>query len=88
MDYTILVKEVVNNLGGKENITKAFHCISRLRFECKDRDKVNLKAIETIKGVMGVNVTEDQIQVIIGSDVNKCYQALLKAYPSHRLSES
>ena len=82
MDYTILVKEVVNNLGGKENITKAFHCISRLRFECKDRDKVNLKAIETIKGVMGVNVTEDQIQVIIGSDVNKCYQALLKAYPS------
>lgn len=52
-DYKKLAAEVIENLGGKENISYLSHCITRLRFIVKDASKINVKAIENIDGVMG-----------------------------------
>ena len=81
MNYSGIVKDIVSKLGGEKNIVNAFHCMTRLRFVCIDHEKVDLKAIEAIDGVIGVNVSNDQIQIIIGNDVKKCYAELVKAYP-------
>ena len=63
-------------LGGKENITRLFHCMTRLRFYVKDRTKINEKEILKVSGISGVNWHEDQFQVIAGNEVNEMYKAL------------
>lgn len=40
-DYTKLVKEIIKNVGGKENINDCTHCVTRLRFYLKDESKAN-----------------------------------------------
>ena len=67
---------LIGALGGKENITRLFHCMTRLRFYVKDRTKINEKEILKVSGISGVNWHEDQFQVIAGNEVNEMYKAL------------
>ncbi len=69
MDYKKMAKEIYEAAGKEENISNVFNCATRLRLEIKDLNKVNLKAIEKVKGVAGTNVAGNQLQVIIGTDV-------------------
>lgn len=46
-DYRALAKEILANVGGKENVTNCFHCMTRLRFNLKDIDLVNIDAIKS-----------------------------------------
>ena len=39
MDYEGLAKEILTDVGGKENINTAWHCATRLRFKLKDEPK-------------------------------------------------
>lgn len=39
--YEQLAKDIVENVGGKENINTVFHCVTRLRFKLKDESKAN-----------------------------------------------
>lgn len=75
-DYKKLAAEVIENLGGKENISYLSHCITRLRFIVKDASKINVKAIENIDGVMGYATAGEQKQVIIGAGVNSAFHAV------------
>ena len=36
MDYHKLAKDIVDKVGGKENVTSVTHCMTRLRFVLKD----------------------------------------------------
>ena len=67
---------LIGALGGKENITRLFPCMTRLRFYVKDRTKINEKEILKVSGISGVNWHEDQFQVIAGNEVNEMYKAL------------
>ena len=44
--YENLAKEIVKNVGGKENVSSLTHCITRLRFKLKDESKANDDVIE------------------------------------------
>lgn len=66
MDNRKVAQQVIEHLGGKENITNALHCVTRLRFNVKEDAKVNGAAIEAIDGVMGMQIKNGQYQVIIG----------------------
>ena len=39
MDYKKTATEIVQNIGGKENISSLTHCITRVRFKLKDNSK-------------------------------------------------
>ena len=69
-----LAAKIVELLGGKENITFATHCITRLRFHLKDEGKVDKVALEQLDGVMGTTVQSGQFQVIIGPAVKEVYR--------------
>lgn len=71
MDYKNLAEEVVELLGGKENVSYFSNCTTRLRFNLIDSSiaKANKAKIEAIDGVIGV-VVNSQFQVIIGPAVN------------------
>ena len=75
-DSAEIADTLIAALGGKENITRLFHCMTRLRFYVKDRTKINEKEILKVSGISGVNWHEDQFQVIAGNEVNEMYKAL------------
>lgn len=77
MDFPAIAKQVVEKLGGKENITALAHCATRLRLVLKDDSKIDKEAIEDIDGVKGQFSVAGQYQIIFGSGtVNKVYAAM------------
>ena len=62
-------KDLLQAIGGKENVTAVTHCATRMRFVLGDEKKANVKAIEAIPAVKGTFTNAGQFQVIIGNDV-------------------
>ena len=62
-------KDLLDAIGGKENVTAVSHCATRMRFVLGDGKKANIKAIEAIPVVKGTFTNAGQFQVIIGNDV-------------------
>ncbi|HAU8265216.1 TPA: PTS transporter subunit EIIC [Kluyvera intermedia] len=81
MNYQDTARQIINMTGGKENVLSLFHCITRLRFLLKDNDKADRAALEALDGIMGVNISGDQFQLIIGNDVEPLCKALLAELP-------
>lgn len=73
----IFAEQVLEAVGGSANIVSVTHCMTRLRFVLKDQSVPNKKEVESIKGVMGVNVVGGQYQVIIGNSVGNVYKELV-----------
>ncbi|KAF9404377.1 hypothetical protein HW555_014365 [Spodoptera exigua] len=82
MNYQELAQNIIDNIGGQENIRELTHCATRLRFNLKDEAKAQTDALKNTVGVMGVVSKGGQYQVIIGSDVGSVYKEILKEVPS------
>ena len=54
MDYRNCAGEILDAIGGKENLASAAHCATRLRLVIADNDKVKKETLENIDGVKGV----------------------------------
>ena len=66
-----MAKEILDKVGGKDNLEKVIHCMTRVRMSIVDYTKVDIEGLKNIKGVMGV-VEDDMIQVVVGpGTVNK-----------------
>ena len=77
-DYGQLAAKIVELVGGKDNIAHAAHCLTRLRITPKDTSLVKLDEIKKL-GVIGAQAVGDQVQVIIGNDIDLVYDAFLNA---------
>ena len=71
--YSQEVKELLELIGGKENIAAVSHCITRMRFVLNDESKADVKKIEAMKVVKGSFTQAGQFQVIIGNTVADFY---------------
>ena len=71
--YEELAKEIVRNVGGKENVSSLTHCITRLRFKLKDEAKANDDVLKNMDGVVTVMKSGGQYQVVIGNHVPEVY---------------
>jgi trehalose PTS system EIIBC or EIIBCA component len=76
--YTEPAKELLEHIGGKENIAAVTHCSTRMRFVLKDPDNADIKEIESIKLVKGTFTQAGQFQVIIGNEVASFYNEFTK----------
>ncbi|MDT2661009.1 glucose PTS transporter subunit IIA [Enterococcus hulanensis] len=74
MNYEKLAQQIVQLIGGNENVENAEHCMTRLRFSLYDTDKAQLKKLEQLEGIIGVQVVSGQLQIIIGTDVSKVFE--------------
>lgn len=70
------IQSVIKLVGGKENINKVWHCMTRLRFDLVDENKVAWDEIKNLPGVLGAQSQSDQVQIIIGPKVNVWYEAI------------
>lgn len=83
-----VVKQIIQHVGGESNINNAWHCMTRLRFNLKDKEKVNYKELEKIPGVVGTKFQSDQLQIVIGTNVADYYEVLTKELGIENESDS
>ncbi|MHC5373539.1 beta-glucoside-specific PTS transporter subunit IIABC [Enterococcus sp. LJL120] len=74
MAYQELIQDILEDVGGKENINDLTHCVTRLRFKLKDESKANTEKLKKTKGVVTVVQSGGQYQVVIGNHVPEVYQ--------------
>ena len=71
--YTEDAKELLQYVGGKENVGAVAHCMTRMRFVLNDPSKADIGKIEGMKVVKGTFTQSGQFQVIIGNTVSEFY---------------
>ncbi|MBZ5974474.1 beta-glucoside-specific PTS transporter subunit IIABC [Leuconostoc gelidum] len=76
MDYKALAENILNGVGGKDNIDTAWHCATRLRFKLKNEKLADTQKIENLDGVVTVVKSAGQYQVVIGNAVAKVFDPL------------
>ena len=77
-DYTELAQDIVDHVGGKDNIIKLVHCVTRLRFTLKDESKADDDYLKQRDGIVTVVKAGGQYQVVIGNHVPDVYDTVLK----------
>lgn len=77
-DITKLAAEILEMVGGAENITFVAHCMTRLRFNLKDESIVDDAKVKAIDGVIDIRHSAGQYQVIVGPKVDKVYEIVAK----------
>ena len=76
-DYDQLGQDIFQHVGGKENVSKLIHCMTRVRLTLKDESKADLEELEALPGVLGV-VEDETLQVVVGpGKVNKVAQSMV-----------
>ena len=73
MKYERLAKDIIANVGGKENVNSLTHCVTRLRFKLKDESKANTEVLKKMDGIVTVIKSGGQYQVVIGNHVPDVY---------------
>ncbi len=74
--YTELANTIIENVGGKENISSLAHCVTRLRFRLKDESKANDEVLKANDGVVTVIKAGGQYQVVIGNHVPNVFSEI------------
>lgn len=72
-DNNTIARNILDAIGGKENVISASHCMTRLRLNLKDLSRASEEEIRNVAGVMGTQIVGDQLQVIIGNKVASIY---------------
>lgn len=81
MTYEKDAAAIVAAVGGEDNITSLYHCVTRLRFALVDRSRVDEDAVRAVPAVQAINQSGEQFQVIIGNDVPKVFAAVQETHP-------
>lgn len=76
--YEQLAHDIVEKIGGNENIDSLHHCQTRLRFKLIDDKKADIEAISKMNGVAKALLQGGMFQVVIGMDVAECYEEVIK----------
>ncbi|MDU1847932.1 MAG: beta-glucoside-specific PTS transporter subunit IIABC [Niallia nealsonii] len=81
-DYGKLSQEIIDGVGGEQNIISLYHCVTRLRFKLKDEAiaKTNKEKIQKLPGVLSIVESNGQFQVVIGNEVADVYQYIMDKY--------
>lgn len=89
MDFKNIASQILEKIGGKENLISGAHCATRLRLVLSDEKKADKSAIENIDGVKGVFIASGQLQIIFGTGtVNKVYDEFIKVADINETSKA
>ncbi|MFT9038532.1 PTS transporter subunit EIIC [Schleiferilactobacillus harbinensis] len=83
MDNNKLAQEIVDKIGGKDNVNSLVHCVTRLRFKLKNEDLAKTDEIKSLDGVATVVQQAGQYQVVIGPNVADVYDEVIPLLGSH-----
>ncbi|MDS7873306.1 PTS transporter subunit EIIC [Klebsiella pasteurii] len=85
MDYNKVGHAIVKHCGGRANLLHVTNCMTRVRMTISDPSRVDIAALKSIEGVLGV-VEDDTLQAIVGpgksTKVANVINDLLKGQPA------
>ena len=89
MNNTEIAKNVIDAIGGKDNVSSVAHCATRLRIMVKDKEKIDTNRVENIEKVQGAFFNAGQFQIIFGTGtVNRIYDEVVSlGLPTSTTSE-
>lgn len=76
--YEQLAADIVEKVGGKQNVLDAYHCQTRLRFKLKDESKADSEGLKNMDGVATVLSNAGVYQVVIGTHVADVFEEVEK----------
>ena len=76
MDYENIAGNILDYVGGSENVKSLTHCFTRLRLELTNPGQADQEAIRRLEGVIGVVESGGQLQVVMGTKVSAVYEAM------------
>lgn len=76
-DFKQIASDILNSVGGKENISDVYHCATRLRIVVIDTSLVNKNSLEKVDGIKGVVIKGNEVQSFIGTKVDSFYNDLI-----------
>ncbi|MGO4961877.1 PTS system trehalose-specific EIIBC component [Jeotgalibaca porci] len=77
-DFKKDAADLLEHIGGPENISAVSHCATRMRFVLNDPSAADVKKIEDIPAVKGTFTQAGQFQVIVGNEVPMFYNEFTK----------
>lgn len=77
-DYKKIAADIIQVVGGEENIASASHCMTRLRLHLKNENKLNAEEAKKIPGVLNLIRQNGEDQFVIGQDVAQLYEEVSK----------
>ena len=77
MDNHKIALQIIDGVGGKENVSGLTHCFTRLRFVLKDESKASKDKVSSIEGVIQVVEASGQFQVVLGNKVETIYDEIM-----------
>ena len=80
LNYTQMAHDIVQLVGGAENVVSLGHCMTRLRFVLKDESRADTKRIKAVKGVLGVVSAGGQYMVILGQNLLPVYETAIRDF--------
>ena len=87
--YKKISQEILENIGGSQNIQGAAHCATRLRIVLKDLSLVKTNKLENIDLIKGCFIAGSQLQLILGAGtVNEVYKVFAKEAKLENMSLS
>jgi len=86
--YRDLAESIVENVGGKENISSLTHCITRLRFKLKNESLANDSVLKNMNGIVTVMKSGGQYQVVIGNHVADVFEEVREIAETDNASSS
>lgn len=69
-DYALAAKQILDAVGGSNNVSNCANCMTRVRFVLKDASKVNKTTLDNIEGVLQVISESNLLQVVVGPGVS------------------
>ena len=85
--YDGLARIIIQNVGGKANISSITHCVTRLRFKLKDESKAQTEILKDTDGIVNILKAGGQYQVVIGQHVADVYDAVIAVGHLENLAE-
>lgn len=86
MSEKSLAAQIIEGLGGAENVAAVENCMTRLRTVVRDPSKVNKEALKAIQGVLRVAGTDSEPQIVVGPGVADSASAEIKKMPGIKFS--
>ena len=77
MDNHKIALQIIDGVGGKDNVSGLTHCFTRLRFVLKDESKASKDKISSIEGVIQVVEASGQFQVVLGNKEEAIYDEIM-----------
>ncbi|WP_392566772.1 glucose PTS transporter subunit IIA [Utexia brackfieldae] len=87
-DYGKLASQIIQELGGENNIINVSRCATRLRLNVQNEPAEAKDKISELPGVITVVEKGGQLQIVIGTNVDKVYDAFIQLVNVDKLQES